>query len=610
MLLCLPLFSFILFILFFRNKFSFLGWRLVYILSAVTLSFFAVIFIETASLFSNVTPSSVSAFWFAMTLVSAGLLRWSKPTNLFKLPSMPPLGIFEYIAFIGIVLILLINALVAFSFPPNNWDSMTYHLPRVMHWSINSSVHFYPTSIDRQLFSQPGAEFLLLHCFLLTGDDRWFNFLQWISLLGSAIGVSCIAGLLGAGTRGQLLSALFVTTLPTAILESTSTQNDLFVSFWVVAFVTLVLQYQQQSSRIIFYAASMALGLSTLAKATNLVVIPFIVYFFIILWKKEVARIFVCVGIVLLLITGHYIRSWEWNNQSSLISFQQYDILFKRNTPAAITINALFQIGSELMLPLDTANKSIEGSLQKTTVLLGLSTDYKNMYARKFTGLSDPSLVFHEDYAPNPLHLILIIALLLFLWRFKPEWKIWLYASAVLASSLLFAIIIKWNPWVTRLHLPLFMLSAPLVGVLIGRWKGLSVGISFVLLAAAVMVIIYHHSRPLSKLDLTLNSHRREYYFLPKPDSFSPYQTAARIILDAKCHDVGLIEDGDSWEYPLWAFTGFGAVRFQKLNDQKSPLPCMIVTIDKPQNKTLNLNKENFDLIWQQEPLQILKRQS
>ena len=117
MLICLPVLSFIFLILFYRNKFPSLGWRVGYILAAVTLAFWAVIFIEIANLFSSVTSSWVIGFWSAMLISAVGLLGWSNPKKLLTLGKLPKLGIFEYACLAGILLIFLANAVVAFSFP-------------------------------------------------------------------------------------------------------------------------------------------------------------------------------------------------------------------------------------------------------------------------------------------------------------------------------------------------------------------------------------------------------------------------------------------------------------------------------------------------------------
>ena len=62
---------------------------------------------------------------------------------------------------------------------PYNWDSMTYHLPRIAHWAQNGSVAHYATHILRQISSPVLAEFVNLHVYVLTGQsDILFNLLQ------------------------------------------------------------------------------------------------------------------------------------------------------------------------------------------------------------------------------------------------------------------------------------------------------------------------------------------------------------------------------------------------------------------------------------------------
>ena len=85
---------------------------------------------------------------------------------------------------IGLLGVLALLALLAIVAPPNNWDSMVYHMGRVVHWMQNRSVDHYPTSIDRQLYLGPWTEFAILHLQVLTGGDRWANLVQWMALPG------------------------------------------------------------------------------------------------------------------------------------------------------------------------------------------------------------------------------------------------------------------------------------------------------------------------------------------------------------------------------------------------------------------------------------------
>src|SRR6185369_10694518 len=55
------------------------------------------------------------------------------------------------ILLIGVIgFILCATLATALLYPPNTWDSMTYHMPRVMHWITNANIGFYPTANSRQ----------------------------------------------------------------------------------------------------------------------------------------------------------------------------------------------------------------------------------------------------------------------------------------------------------------------------------------------------------------------------------------------------------------------------------------------------------------------------
>jgi hypothetical protein len=147
---------------------------------------------------------------------------------------------------------------------------MTYHLTRVMHWQQDRSLDFYATSIQRQLHLTPGAEYVTLHLQLLSGGDRLANLPQWFASMGSLFVVSLIAARLGATARGQALAALFCATLPMGILQSTSTQNDFVVAYWLACLVALVTDATTRGWPWVL-ALGAALGLATLTKATAFV---------------------------------------------------------------------------------------------------------------------------------------------------------------------------------------------------------------------------------------------------------------------------------------------------------------------------------------------------
>jgi len=174
-----------------------------------------------------------------------------------------------------------IIGLIAFLSPPNNWDSMTYHMSRVMHWIQNRGIEFYPTNILRQLHSNPFAEFVILHFQILSGGEYFANAVQWLSMIGCLIGVSLIAKEFGLTLYGQIVSVIFCVTLPMGILQASSTQNDYVASFHVICFLFFSIKiFKGKHDRLLIYAIGSSLGLAILTKATAyLFIFPFLCWF-------------------------------------------------------------------------------------------------------------------------------------------------------------------------------------------------------------------------------------------------------------------------------------------------------------------------------------------
>src|SRR5262249_5489054 len=92
---------------------------------------------------------------------------------------------------------VLVTLFIALTTAPNNWDSQTYHLPRIEHWVQNGSLEVYPTSIMRQNETGPLAETLLLQTRVLSGSDFFYPLVQWVSMLCSIAAVFRITRQLG-----------------------------------------------------------------------------------------------------------------------------------------------------------------------------------------------------------------------------------------------------------------------------------------------------------------------------------------------------------------------------------------------------------------------------
>ncbi|WP_229405759.1 hypothetical protein [Micromonospora sp. NBRC 110038] len=169
----------------------------------------------------------------------------------------------------GLVLVELLIALLA---EPNNFDSQTYHLPKVEHWVAQGSLEFWPTAIHRQVTIPPGAEYLLLHLRLFTGGDTLHNLVQWAAGVGCLLAVARIAAQLGGGRRAQLLTAFVLGTTPMVALQATSTQTDLVCAAWVACVATLALDGLRRRAGVgTLLLLGAATGLTAVTKTSGLI---------------------------------------------------------------------------------------------------------------------------------------------------------------------------------------------------------------------------------------------------------------------------------------------------------------------------------------------------
>jgi hypothetical protein len=176
----------------------------------------------------------------------------------------------------------------------------------------------------------------------------------------------------------------------------------------------------------------------------------------------------------------------------------------------------------------------------------------------------------HEDLAGNLPHFLLVTLGLLSLpfLRASNARTLRAYGAAVVLGAVLYSAILMWQPWASRLHTPLFMLSAPLIAaVLAGRRHGherILPIVAAVLFAYSLPFVTLNATRPLAALvtdGMPSTDERLRSYFVNRRELDGDYRAAARIILEEEVETVGLCMGYDDYEYPLWVLVGREATR-------------------------------------------------
>ncbi|MEV4758761.1 hypothetical protein AB0J86_27185 [Micromonospora sp. NPDC049559] len=221
--------------------------RLAAIRAALATGAYAVLVVEVCGALRRLTAPALALAWLLFLLVAALLAArrrrrrpWS-PARLRLVARWRAAGRGERLLAGTTGLVVLVDLVIALLAEPNNFDSQTYHLPKIEHWAAQGSLEFWPTAIHRQVTIPPGAEYLLLHLRLLTGGDALYNLLQWAAGIGCLVVATRIVAQLGGGRRAQLLAAFLLATTPMVALQATSTQTDLVAAAWTGCVATLAL---------------------------------------------------------------------------------------------------------------------------------------------------------------------------------------------------------------------------------------------------------------------------------------------------------------------------------------------------------------------------------
>ncbi|MFM7470750.1 MAG: glycosyltransferase family 39 protein [Nodosilinea sp.] len=507
------------------------------------------------------------------------------------------LGENPFIRFCLICLLPLLglSLLVALVAPPNNWDSMTYHMARVMYWIQHQSVAHYPTHNLRQLDSPPWSSFAIMHLQILSGGDRFANLVQWSSMAGCLVGVSLLARQLGAGVGGQALATVICATIPMGLLQSVTSQNDYVLSFWLVCLSYNLLRLAQgQTDARTFIELGLALGLALLTKGTAYIYgLPLVVTGLFLgfqqLGARSVKPMVVTLAMPLLLNLGHWMRNYQVFGKPLGVSGDiTKNTLF---TPAAILSNLVRNTALHLAVPYDFANRFIVKVVYQIHSLIHLDVSDPRT---TFSGLAfqikamDGSMpiFLSEDYSGNPITLLLVIlsaGLYVFDYRrrFNHRFTLLLYSITLVAMVIAYNSLLAWQPWASRLHLPFFVLAAALMGTVLGYYTleltRLAYGLVLILALTSLPYLVFSSHRPVfaSELFITsdysiINQPRISTYFNANPSLLLPCFKAVDTANKTNGNSIGLyLSNNDHWEYPFSRIFNFinakKAVRFKSV---------------------------------------------
>ncbi|MGF7214295.1 hypothetical protein GGR92_000435 [Spirosoma lacussanchae] len=258
-------------------------------------------FILSALYQTNTTPVwAVSVFVTATVL--GRILRWLVPDHerfsvsllirdrrhsmrrWFQALSTFPKFLFT-ILFGTLAVIAVTNLLLVFFTVPNEWDSMTGHLNRLMQYMQRGTMrHFGGTNWNIDTYPKSVCT-LQIYSFLMTGRfENGFKFIHHLSYWIAIVSVFGIIQRIGVSRGAVSLSASFFCALcyallPDFLMQAITTETDIVLTAYLSLLLYMLFSYQASGSpqtrdSRYLYLAGMAFGMAFGHKITFALLLP------------------------------------------------------------------------------------------------------------------------------------------------------------------------------------------------------------------------------------------------------------------------------------------------------------------------------------------------
>lgn len=531
---------------------------------------------EILSVFQAISWSSLLLSWGIADVLLLGILLGTRRHALMpnlrsgigKKPSLQSTLPVVLFAMFAVGTLLLALAIV-----PYNWDSMTYHLPRIVYWAKHGSVAHYATNIDRQVASPVLASFVNLHIYVLTGATGSLpNLLQWGSFLICGLLVYGIATKLTLSRMSCLLSAILFYTMPIAFAEALSTLVDDYAALWCLAYVYLLLDLLHPEEQIHFdwetTVRVMALGACVafgyLAKPSSLfAMLIFLAWLCIrMLRRKDSLRVVrygaLAGGVILILLAPELLRNLHTfgSISSSVAGARQ---LVGTWDPRYLLVSFLKNLTFNLPIALiPHCSDLIKWVVSGIAWHIGVNINAPSISEDgRYFEVPSPGQ-YECESAINPLivwlTLIALLAALVMHRAFRERRCLRSYFLASIGSFFFFLTFLMWEPYISRYMIAYLALLCPCIGIVIDllgkRVHRYVIRCVYGLLVLACVTELagltgYYTSLASRQAD------GLEGFFLYNTVIYEDYLAIAEMINDSEATSVGLLLGVDTYEYPL-----------------------------------------------------------
>ena len=488
------------------------------------------------------------------------------------------------ILFWTISILTIAQVYLIFNTPPNEWDSMTGHLNRILYFlNQGTTEHFIGTNFNVDTYPKSFCS-IQVYPFLMSGyNEHFFKLPNYGSFWLICFGTYGILKQLGASYKSRLFGSLIVFLSPNIIMQSILTDTDIVLGAYLVSIIYLILVFKNTQRLIYIYFVGLAFGLALSHKITFVFsFLPLLIIYLFVIFSSSQYKILYklkhfiyahLIGIIFFVAPTGYITNYLYYNHpiGPEVATRHQSVERAGSLP-----NLMVQ-GSRNVVRYTFDLLNFDG-LRNWTIVeekqillkskLAKLDKYFNLGLESTTDFTIIPFSFNrrfEFFNGSPIYgsiFILLILPAIFIYFRRPNFIKGIFLSAFILHFLILAYSAPYDPWKGRYMISSLIYIVPFF-IYIGDYFFYQAPARFFKLTFVFTIIIISISA-LSTIGLNLRAlpfdaygrksilklNRMEALTVSRPDITLAYQNFDKIVPSNAIVALGTIND--DYEYPLW----------------------------------------------------------
>ncbi|OGH99332.1 MAG: hypothetical protein A2104_01985 [Candidatus Melainabacteria bacterium GWF2_32_7] len=181
----------------------------------------------------------------------------------------------------------LISLFLVIFVPSSSPDSLQYHLSRIGMWLQNQTLAHFETADTRQNIYSINSEILILWPMIFLKTSLLAAFLQYFAYFGCIFTLFVFLRYLKISMRRTLWTVFISASLPAAIIESSSTQTNLVVAFFLFVSLYLFIYGVKENNKKALIFSAIAFSIDLGIKYSTFFFVPIFGIIFLLISLRE-----------------------------------------------------------------------------------------------------------------------------------------------------------------------------------------------------------------------------------------------------------------------------------------------------------------------------------